>query len=296
MKKYTKLTLVLMLSVMMLFAAACGNNTSNSDNASQVSGKITVGGSSALEPLAAAAAEQFMGDNPDAEIQVEGGGSGTGLSEVSKGNYDIGDSDVFAEEKSGIPAEKLVDHKVAVVGMTAAVNPGAGVTNLSKADLIKVFTGKVTNWKEVGGNDVKITLVNRPDGSGTRATFIKYALDGATPAEGITEDSSNRVKQIIADTPGTIGYEAFSYFTDNSIVRLSVDGVEATDENVQSGKFTIWAYEHMYTNGEATGLAKAFIDYMMSDEVQNSLIPTQGYISSSKMQVVRNAKGETTKK
>lgn len=300
------------LAALMAFATACGNANGNTDGNSgnaqskgedgtdsskdKLSGKIVVGGSTALQPLAAAAAKQFTQENPNAQIDVQGGGSGTGLSEVAAGNFDIGNSDIFTEEKEDLSAGDLVDNKVAVVGMTAAINPKAGITDLSKEKLIKVFTGKVTNWKEVGGNDVKITLVNRPDGSGTRATFNKYALDGRSPAEGITEDSSNTVKQIVADTAGAIGYEAFSYFNDDSIVKLSIDGVEATDENVQSGKFPVWAYEHMYTEGELDGVAKAFLDYVMSDAVQGDLVPAQGYIAATEMQVKRNAKGEISDK
>ncbi|HET7627814.1 MAG TPA: phosphate ABC transporter substrate-binding protein [Bacillales bacterium] len=311
-----KLMVLMVFAAIMIFTAACGNSNGASDSegaangsgdgsqasesnnvGGELKGRIVVGGSSALQPLAAAAAKGFMDKHPGVEIQVQGGGSGTGLSQVAKGNFDIGDSDYFAEAKEGIDAGALVDHKVAVVGMTAAVNPEAGVKNLSQEDLIKVFTGKVTNWKEVGGNDVKITLVNRPDGSGTRATFVKFALKGATPAEGIIQDSSNTVKKIIQQTPGAIGYEAFSYFDGSGkMVKLSIDGVEATDENVKNGKFPIWAYEHMYTKGEPDPIEKAFIEYMLSDEIQKGLVPQQGYISATQMQVERNAAGEVTKK
>lgn len=293
---------------MMIFTAACGNSNSSSSgsdnnggsdsNNQDLSGQVIVGGSTALQPLAAAAAQEFMKKNPNVQIQVQGGGSGTGLTQVSKGAFNIGMSDVFAEAKDGIDASKLTDHKVAVVGMTAAVNPAAGVKNLSKEQLIKVFTGKVTNWKQVGGNDVAIKLVNRPDGSGTRATFDQFALDNNKPADGITQDSSNTVKKIVADTKGAIGYLAFSYFDkDNSkVVKLSIDGVEATKENVTSGKFPVWAYEHMYTKGNSDKATQAFLDFMMSDAVQNNLVPAQGYISVSKMQVEKDAQGKQTKK
>ncbi|MFL6517704.1 MAG: phosphate ABC transporter substrate-binding protein, partial [Bacillus sp. (in: firmicutes)] len=232
-----------------------------------------------------------MAENPKVDIQVNAGGSGTGLSQVAEGSVQIGNSDVFAEEKEGIPADQLVDHKVAVVGMTAAVNPKVGIKDISKADLIKVFTGKITNWKEIGGKDQKIVLVNRPDSSGTRAVFNKFALDGATPAEGITEDSSNTVKKIINETDGAVGYLAFSYFNDESVTPLAIDGVEPTAENVQSGKFPVWAYQHSYTKGEPDELSKAFFDYMMSDDVQNNLLKEQGYLPVTEMTVERDAEG-----
>ncbi|MGV3489231.1 MAG: phosphate ABC transporter substrate-binding protein [Tuberibacillus sp.] len=299
MKKIGSLVVLMMFIVGLI---ACGTDKSGNTDAKtksdgeKLSGSIVTGGSTALQPLVSAAAEAFMNDNSGTNIEVQGGGSGTGLSEAAKGNFDIGNSDVFAEEKEGIPADELVDHKVAVVGMTAAINKDAGVKDLSKEDLIKVFTGEVTNWKEVGGKDQKITLVNRPDGSGTLATFVKYGLDGAKTAKGITQDASETVKKIVAQTPGAIGYLAFSYFNDDTVVKASIDGVEATNENVQNGKFPIWAYEHMYTKGEPKGLAKAFLEYIMSDDVQNSLVKEQGYIPVSGMKVERDAQGNMTNK
>ncbi|MFS0655305.1 phosphate ABC transporter substrate-binding protein [Bacillus sp. 179-C3.3 HS] len=302
--KKNKLWLLTFLTIAMLaFVTACGNSSSSDDskdskgNASDgASGSITISGSSAMQPLVLAAAEKFMDENPKADIQVQAGGSGTGLSQVSEGSVQIGNSDVFAEEKDGIDAKVLKDHKVAVVGMAAAVNPEVGVKDVTKDELKEIFTGKIKNWKELGGKDQKITLVNRPDSSGTRATFVKYALDGETPAEGITEDSSNTVKKLIAETPGAVGYLAFSYLTDDKITPLSIDGVEPEESNVQSGKYTIWAYEHSYTKGDPDGLTKQFLDYLMSDEVQKEVVKDQGYISVTDMKVERDAEGKQTDK
>ncbi len=291
MKSFKKLSYVLMILALMVIAAGCGGGNDNTNNGDENSGSLVVSGSSAMQPLIAAAAEEFMAENPNADVQVNAGGSGTGLSQVAEGSVDIGNSDVYAEEKEGISADELVDHKVAVVGITAAVNPNVGITNISKEDLIKVFTGKITNWKDVGGKDQKIVLVNRPDSSGTRAVFNKFGLDDATPAEGITEDSSNTVKKILKETEGAVGYLAFSYFTDESITALSVDGVEAKEENVQNGTFPIWAYQHSYTKGEPKGLTKAFLDYVMSEDIQSTLLKDQGYLPVTEMKVERDAEG-----
>lgn len=304
--KKNKLWLLTFLTIALLaFVTACGNSSSSGDskdskgnasNKDEASGSITISGSSAMQPLVLAAAEKFMDKHPKADIQVQAGGSGTGLSQVSEGSVQIGNSDVFAEEKDGIDAKALKDHKVAVVGMAAAVNPEVGVKDITKDELKKIFTGKIKNWKELGGKDQKITLVNRPDSSGTRATFVKYALDGATPAEGITEESSNNVQKIIAETPGAIGYLAFSYLKEDKITPLSIDGVKPEESNVESGKYTIWAYEHSYTKGEPEGLAKQFLDYLMSDEVQKEIVKDQGYISVSNMKVERDAAGKQSDK
>jgi len=295
MKRLKKLGLLMTITASMVFTAACADSETNNDTANEggeeLSGSLVISGSSAMQPLVAAAAEEFMAENPDVDIQVNAGGSGTGLSQVAEGSVDIGNSDVFAEEKEGIPADELVDHKVAVVGMTAAVNPNVGIEDISKEDLIKVFTGEIKNWKDLGGQDQEIVLVNRPDSSGTRAIFNQFALDGATPAEGITEDSSNTVKKIISETEGAVGYLAFSYFTDDTVTPLAIDGVEPTEENVQSGEFPVWAYQHSYTKGEADGLAKVFLDYLMSDDIQENLLKEQGYLPVTKMKVERDVEG-----
>ncbi|HBM75368.1 MAG TPA: phosphate-binding protein, partial [Clostridiaceae bacterium] len=149
----------------------------------------------------------------------------------------------------------------------------------TKQQLVDIFTGKVTNWKDVGGDDMKIVVVNRPTSSGTRATFKKYALDGKeeTVGKALTEDSSGTVLKAVADTEGAVSYLALSYINDSSIKALKLDGVEPTAENITSGKYPIWSYEHMYTKGAAEGVAKAFIDYMMGDEVE-PLVEKLGYI------------------
>lgn len=254
-----------------------------------VSGSATAVGSSALQPLAEKAAQIFMETNKEANIQVQGGGSGTGLKQVSEGGADIGNSDVYAAEK--LPedqAKALVDHKVCVVGFATVVNPKVKVDNLTKQQLIDIFTGKITNWKDVGGDDMKIVIVNRPSSSGTRATFKKYALDGAEEAEGmaLTEDQSGTVKKAIADTDGAISYLALSY-VDSTVKALKYEGVEPKVENITSGSYPIWAYEHMYTKGEPTGVVKAFLDFMTSDEFKPT-ITELGYIPNSEMKVSRD--------
>lgn len=297
--------LAILVLAMSFLVSACG--TASQDNAQTtaagetttaattaaattagISGSATAVGSSALQPLAEKAAQLFMEKNPDAKIQVQGGGSGTGLKQVAEGGSDIGNSDVFAEEK--LPedqAKTLVDHKVAVVGFATVVNPKVTVDNLTSQQLIDIFTGKITNWKDVGGSDMKIVILNRPASSGTRATFKKYALKGADEATGtaLTEESSGAIKKALNDTEGSISYLALSY-VDNTVKAIKYEGVEPNTDNVKSGTYPIWSYEHMYTKGEATGAAKAFIDFMMSDEFKSSIVEL-GYIPTSDMKTSR---------
>lgn len=288
------------LSAMLLlagvFLTGCGNASStenSSANSKQV--QIVAVGSTALQPLVESAQEQFVAKNANYQITVQGGGSGTGLSQVASGSVQIGNSDVFAEEKDGVDASKLVDHQVAVVGMAPVVNKAVGVKNVTKDQLIAIFTGKVKNWQELGGKDQEIVVVNRASGSGTRATFEKWGLDGAKTIQAQEQDSSGTVKKIVSSTPGAISYLALSYI-DDSIEALSLDGVAPTAKNIETNDWPIWSYEHMYTKGKPTKEIKKFLDYMVSDEVQEGLVKDLGYLPVTKMQVSRSADGQVTEK
>lgn len=291
--RFKKVFAIFLLGAMVSVAAGCGgggDKKAPEGQKAQISGSITASGSTALQPLAEKAAQQFGQKNPNAKVIVQGGGSGTGLTQVAQGAVQIGNSDIFAEEKSGIDAAQLVDHKVCVVGFATVVNKKVTLDNLTHQQLIDIFTGKITNWKDVGGPDLKITIVNRPASSGTRATFQKYALNGAEEASGIglQSDASGTVLKTVAETDGALSYLALSYVND-SVKALKLDGVDATVANITAGKYPIWSYEHMYTKGQPNELTKAFLDYMANDEVK-PLIAQLGYIPTSDMKVSRSAK------
>lgn len=272
-----------------LALTGCGGNDAGE---SGPSGKVTVSGSSALLPLAKDAAQKFKAKNDQVSITLNAGGSGTGLKQVSEGSVDIGNSDVFAKEKlPEAKAAELVDHKVAVTVMAPVVSKeiGTNVKSLTKAQLQDIFTGKVTNWKDVGGPDEAVVLITRPSTSGTRALFTKYALDGKEELsnKSMETDDSGTLVQTVSQTKGAIGYVALSYLMNNNTVTpLAIDGVEPTLDNVYNGKYPVWGYEHMYTKGEATGAIKAFIDFIMSKDYSAD-IEKQGYGVASKMKVTR---------
>ncbi|WP_422938458.1 phosphate ABC transporter substrate-binding protein PstS family protein [Vagococcus fluvialis] len=284
MKKVYKATGLLALSLILV---SCGN-VDNGESINAV-------GSSAMQPLVEAAGEQYSSANVGKFINVQGGGSGTGLSQVQAGAVQIGNSDLFAEEKDGIKSEELVDHQVAVVGLTPIVNKEIGITDISREDLKKIFTGEITNWKEVGGRNQKIVLINRAAGSGSRHTFEQWVLDGEESKNAQEQDSTGMVRQIVSTTPGAISYVAFSYVTDD-VATLSIDGVNPTEENVMRNKWTVWSYEHMYTKGEPKGLTKEFLDYMLSEEVQKEIVPQLGYIPVSRMTIDRDVEGNVKPK
>lgn len=261
-------------------------------NAEELSGSITGSGSSALLPLAQNAADAFKELYPDVSITLNGGGSGTGLKQVSDGSVDIGNSDVAAETKlEADAAAELVDHKVCVVTMATIVNKevGESVTSLTKDQLIDIFTGEITNWSEVGGPDEEIILITRPQTSGTRALFKEYALDGNEELSGgsLETDDSGTLLQSVADNEGAIGYVALPYLLENDTVStVAIDGVEPTMENTYNGTYPVWGYEHMYTKGESNETVQAFLDFMMSEEYGEQ-IEAKGYCMTSKMEVER---------
>lgn len=284
---------ILKVSMLMLVLGGILTGCGKTDKQNNVE-TVAIVGSTAMQPMVEMGAEQYQRSHFDVRITVQGGGSGTGLSQVQSGAVIIGNSDIFAQQQAGIDASKLVDHKLAVVGMAPVINKKAGVTNLTMEQLRGIFAGKYTNWKQVGGKNLEIVLINRAQGSGTRASFEQSVMAGQKAAKSQEQDSNGTVQKMVASTPGAISYLSFSYLND-TLVAPKIDGVKPTEKNVTTNKWKIWSYEHMYTKGHPSKKVQAFIDYMKtSKKIQQKLVKALGYIPVQDMQVEKDAHGNVT--
>ncbi|HWI53925.1 MAG TPA: phosphate ABC transporter substrate-binding protein [Symbiobacteriaceae bacterium] len=280
-----KLGGVLLSGALVLALAGCGGAKEApkaGGDTTQISGTVTASGSTALLPLVTAAKEQFEEKNSKATVNVSGGGSFNGLTQVASGAVQIGNSDV---EATGETAKGLVDHKVAVAPFMIITNKDVTATDVTLDQLARILRGEITNWKDVGGKDAKITVISRQQSSGSRATVVATVLKGQgdIAKDAVVQDSNGKVLDSVTSTPGAVGYVDAPYYKADKVGALKVGGVAYSPEAVTSGKWPIFAYEHMYTKGEPTGTAKAFLDYILSKEFQESTVEKQGFIPVSKM-------------
>jgi len=257
---------------------------SGASSTEELSGTIAIAGSTTVQPIASAAADAFMAANPNVTVTVQGGGSGTGVTQVGQGVVDIGNAsrEIKGSEYTEYP--NLVPTAVAADGVTVVVNPSNAVSALSSDQIAQIFTGQITNWSEVGGADEEIVVVIREDGSGTRATFEELVHKGVDPTDDALQKPSNgAAKTTVAETPNAIGYIGLGY-VDSSVKMLKVDGVRASETTITNGQYPISRNLYMITNGEPSGLAEAFIDYVLSDEGQE-IVAEEGFIPLTEQQL-----------
>ena len=237
---------------------------------------ISIAGSTTVLPVAQAAAEEYMNQHSNADIQVSGGGSGVGATSVIGGTADIGmlSRDLKASEKEGNTLKEFVVGKdgIALVG-----HPSNTVSDLSLEQVKAIYQGTITNWKDVGGADSEIVLIGRDSSSGTREFFTEFVLDKEDAAKEMQELNSNgAVAQAVSITPGAIGYVSLEY-VDDSLKAFSIGGVAPTVDNVISGIYEINRPLLMITSGEPEGLAADYLAFILSEEGQQ-ILKDSGFI------------------
>ncbi|UYJ47597.1 MAG: phosphate ABC transporter substrate-binding protein [Lachnospiraceae bacterium] len=246
-----------------------------------LSGSISMVGSTSMEKFANALSEAFMEKYPKVTVTAEFVGSGAGIEAVSNGTADIGNSsrNLKDEEKAKGVAENIV----AIDGIAVVVDPANTVEDLTKDQLTSIYDGSVTNWKDVGGNDAPIVVVGREAGSGTRGAFEELLkLEDACKYSNEL-DSTGAVMAKVASTPGSIGYVSLDVL-DDTVKAVKLDGAESTEENIKAGKYFLSRPFVMATKGEISeqsDLVKALFDFIYSDE-GSELVKSVGLITADK--------------
>jgi phosphate transport system substrate-binding protein len=262
---------------MLLSAVSAGGCGGDSESTT----KLNVSGSTTILPIAEQAAEAFHAAHAQTSVLVSGLGSSAGIEAVSAGTAQIGTS-----SRDLKPAERglgLVDTPIAYDGIAVIVSPMNRVGALTSEQLRDIFSGRVKNWSQVGGEDRPIELVNRDEASGTREAFQKIVMKDAKfdPAATVLP-GTGQVRDVVARAPGAIGYISLGFvvprFTNVPVKALAIDGVAPSEKTVADGTYPIGRVLHFLTKGAPTGVTKQFIDFVLSDAVQKGVVIDAGFI------------------
>lgn len=247
---------------------AASSEAAPAETTADLSGNLSMVGSTSMEKLANALSEAFMEEYPDVTVTAEFVGSGAGIEAVTNGTADIGNSSRSLKDEE--KAAGVVENVVAIDGIAVCVDPANEVADLTKEQLTNIYNGTITNWKEVGGADEPIIVIGREAGSGTRGAFEELVdlKDACKYANEL--DSTGAVIAKVASTPGAIGYASLDAL-DDSVKALSLEGVEATAENIKAGNYFLSRPFVMATKGEISeqnDLVQAWFDFVLGDEGQ----------------------------
>lgn len=266
MKKF--IAIVCSALIITLVAVGCAKGVASNENQNEESltGTISLAGSTSMEKLCEAMSESFMADNQGITVTVEYVGSGAGIESLSKGSVDIGNSSrkLKPEELSN----GCVENVVALDGIAVIVDKNNGVTDISSENLKKLYTGEIKNWKELGGADEAVVVIGREAGSGTRDAFeeLLELKDKCDYAQQL--DSTGAVLAKVASTPGSIGYVSLDV-VDDSVVSVSIDSVEANEQNILAGKYLLSRPFVMATKGDVSSqneLVQKWFEYVNSEK------------------------------
>lgn len=257
--------IVITFVVLGLLLAACGPTDPAGDPGDGLSGTISVAGSTTVQPLAEELAEAFIAIHPGVKIDVQGGGSSVGVKSAGQGTVDVG---MASREIKSSELTEFADLKIwtiAIDGIAIVTHPGVTVGDLTAEQVRDIFSGKITNWKEVGGVDRAIIVVSREEGSGTRGAFEELVLDKdhLMVDTAILQNSNGAVRTTVATTPDAIAYLSFGYL-DNTTKIVKIAGVEPTTANVLNNTYAIARPMNMLTKGEPQGAAQAWLEWILS--------------------------------
>lgn len=250
---------------------------------SAMAGEVVINGSTTVLPFAQSAAEAFMKANPGVKISVSGGGSGNGIKALMDGMAHIANSSREMKkeevEKAMAKGVRPVEHVVAFDCIVPIVNPSNPVSSLTVEQLKDIYTGKIRNWKEVGGPDKPIAVITRDSSSGTYEVWEQKILnkEPVTP-RALVVASSGAVIQTVAKNPLAIGYDGLGYVDTRVVKTLKINGVDGTPTTARNGKFPTARKLYMYTNGEPKGEVKAFIDFLRGPEGQK-YVAKEGFVT-----------------
>lgn len=255
------------------------DTTEKTADTKDLSGSITLAGSTSMEKFANALAETFMEKYPNVTVQAEFTGSSAGIESVLAGQCDVGDSSRALKDDE--KAKGAVENIVAIDGIAVVVDPSNAVDGLSKDDLTGIYDGNITNWKDLGGSDMPIVVVGREAGSGTRGAFEELlGLEDACKYANEL-DSTGAVMAKVASTPGAVGYVSLDV-VDDTVKALKLDDVEPTEENIKAGKYFLSRPFVMATKGEISEqneLVQALFDFVYSEE-GDELVKSVGLITT----------------
>lgn len=267
----------------MLIAAAAVTIFSGMLPGSALSGgdSVLVKGSTTILPIAQIAAEEFMDRNPGITVSVQGGGSGMGIASLLDGTAQIANASrrikAAEVEKAAAQGLKPVEHVIAMDGIAVVVHPSHPIGKLTREQIKAIYAGRISDWRDLGGESSRIVVVSRDTSSGTFETFAELALDKEkVRPDALTAASNQAVVQIVSQTPGAIGYIGFGYVS-SKVRALVIDDAACTRENIVSGTYALSRPLFMYSAGMPSGSVKRFIDFLLSTEGQR-LVEQEGFI------------------
>jgi len=270
MKKYLLIVLVALLVAATVLEAGCTSSTSGQT--------LQLAGSTTVQPDAQALAQAYMANNTNVKVNVEGGGTASGITAVGTGTAQIGDASANLTASQTQQYPNLQPHPICVDGIAIIVSPQNPVGNLTMNQLRGIYTGNITNWNQVGGSNAPISVVNREQGSGTRDGIQKIVLNGGNfSTGGIQQSSAGGVKTTVAGNPNAIGYVGVNEI-DSTVKAVSINNVAPTYNNIANGSYVIQRYLLFVTNGSPTGVTADFINYTLSPAGQ-AILKAQGEVS-----------------